>query len=98
MVWVYIGIGYFKRRILYYKSKINRMERGIVYMKQSKKLLRVHKSFLSKKGISREVIESMRFYKETVDGEYIFVKDEELVKYDAESKSLRSVNKDGLFK
>lgn len=67
-------------------------------MKQSKKLLRVHKSFLSKKGISRGVIESMRFYKETVDGEYIFVKDEELVKYDAESKSLRSVNKDGLFK
>lgn len=67
-------------------------------MKQSKKLLRVHKSFLYKKGISREVIESMRFYKETVDGEYIFVKDEELVKYDAESKSLRSVDKDGLFK
>lgn len=66
-------------------------------MKQSKKLLRVHKSFLMDKGISRDIIEGLRFYKETTKGEYIFVQGAVLVKYSEESKSLLQVSKDGSF-
>lgn len=66
-------------------------------MKQSKKLLRVHKSFLMDKGISRDIIEGLRFYKETTEGEYIFVQDGVLVKYSKENKSLLKVDKKGSF-
>ena len=66
-------------------------------MKQSKKLLRVHKSFLMSKGIPRAVIEGLRFYKETTDGKYIFVQGVMLVRYSEGDKSLRQVNKDGSF-
>lgn len=53
--------------------------------------------FLERRGISREVVESIRFCKE-VKGEYIFVKDGELVKYSKKEKTLLPVNKDGSFK
>ena len=62
-------------------------------MKQSKKLLRKHIDFLSKKGISRERINTLRFYRETGNGEYIFVDGESLVTWDRACKALVRVER-----